>query len=281
LRGAAGRPKEMDFHWFNKVSVISRKSWNRQNVVLLTVFHFFWSFWTNAQTAKPCFTNEIPFLLVIFIPFSASRRQKKWIFVVFIRVWRLRGAAGRPKEMDFHWFYKVSVISRKSWNRQNVVLLTVFHFFWSFWTNAQTAKPCFTNEIPFLLVIFIPFSASRRQKKWIFVVFIRVWRLRGAAGRPKEMDFHWFYKVSVISRNSWNRQNVVLLMVFHFFWWIRAHPQTAKPCFTNGIPFLLVIFMSFWGLATPKEMDFHCVYKGLPFAGGCLATKRNGFPLVL
>ncbi len=35
------------------------------------------------------------------------------------------------------------------------------------------------------------------------------------------------------------------------------------------------------GLAAPKEMDFRWFYKGLASAGGCLATKRNGFPLVL
>ena len=61
----------------------------------------------------------------------------------------------------------------------------------------------------------------------------------------------------------------------------RRNPQTAKPCLTNGIPFLLVIPNVLCGITTSKEIVFRCVYMGLAFAGGCLATKRNGIPMVL
>ena len=130
------------------------------------LFHFFWPFRTHPQTGKHCFTNGFPFLLIDFVDFSASRRQKKWNSIGFIRVERFWVPSGRPKEMDFHWFYKVFWFSKKSPKRQSLVLPMLFHFFWPLRAHPQTGKPCFTNGFPFLLIDFVDFSAPRREKKW-------------------------------------------------------------------------------------------------------------------
>ena len=73
------------------------------------------------------------------------------------------------------------------------------------------------------------------------------------------MELHWFYKVPSFSPKSPKRGNFVLPMLFHFFWSFWTHPQTLKPGFTKGNPFLLTVFVCF-----PPRGD-----------------KRNGFPLVL